>query len=310
MITYVVCDLFASPAQTLVNTVNTVGVMGKGIAKDFKAIYPEMFARYQELCERGQFNIGQLWPYRTSNKLILNFPTKKHWRSPSRPEYIEAGLKTFAANYHLYGVTSISFPLLGCGNGELEWESQVRPLMERYLSKLPIDVFIHLQNRQDPYTPEHRNLRQMKKWLRGEPESLAFNEVWADLIAAIASDPDCVAIGTRESFRVRIGGEENSVILERTNETIEIPEDVFLALWQQLRASGFVGGDYLPCGLSDYSDFIIPLVTKLPYIHKVDMAEQSNQPHSLASGLRIIPGIVNPKQPELLLSRVGAVEPE
>ena len=307
MITYVVCDLFASPAQTLVNTVNTVGVMGKGIAKDFKAIYPEMFARYQELCERGQFNVGQLWPYRTSNKLVLNFPTKKHWRSPSRPEYVEAGLQVFAANYHMYGVTSVSFPLLGCGNGELDWESQVRPLMERYLAKLPINVFIHLQNRQGPYPPEHRNLREMKKWLRGEPESLAFNEVWADLITGIATDPYCAAIGTGEGFWIRVGGEEDSIVLELVNENIDIPEDAFLALWQQLRAAGFLHGDYLPCGLSDYADMIIPLVTKLPYIERVDMAEQSNQ---LSVGLRIIPGIAGPKRPEPLFSRVDAVQPE
>ncbi len=310
MITYVVCDLFASPAQTLVNTVNTVGVMGKGIAKDFKAIYPEMFARYQQLCEMDQFNIGQLWPYRTPNKLVLNFPTKKHWRSPSRPEYIEAGLKTFAEKYHLYGVTSISFPLLGCGNGELDWESQVRPLMERYLGKLPIDVFIHLQNQRDLYMPEHRNLRQMKRWLRSEPESLAFNEVWADLIAVIASDPHGVAIVTGENFDIRIGGEENSIIIKRVNETIEIPEDVFLSLWQQLRASGFLSGDYLPCGLSDYSDLIVPLMAKLPYIREVDMAEQSDLSYHLAAGLRIVPEIGKHIRPELLLSPVGAVEPE
>ena len=307
MITYVVCDLFASPAQTLVNTVNTVGVMGKGIAKDFKAIYPEMFARYQELCERGQFKIGQLWPYRTSNKLVLNFPTKEHWRSPSLPEYVEAGLATFADNYHMYGVTSISFPLLGCGNGELDWESQVRPMMERYLGKLPIDVYIHLQNRLEPYTPEHRNLRQTKKWLRSEPEALAFNEVWADLIAAIATDPYCPAIGTDNNLRIQVGGEENSIVLELVNENIEIPQDAFLVLWQQLRAAGFLHGDYLPCGLSEYSNMIIPLVTKLPYIDRVDMAEQSNQ---LSVGLRVIPGIGGSKMPEPLFSRVVAVEPE
>ena len=307
MITYVVCDLFASPAQTLVNTVNTVGVMGKGIAKDFKAIYPEMFTRYQELCEKSQFSIGQLWPYRTSNKLVLNFPTKKHWRNPSRPEYIEAGLKTFAEKYHLYGVTSISFPLLGCGNGELDWESQVRPLMEQYLGKLPIDVYIHLQNQKDQYTPEHRDLQHMKRWLRSEPESLAFSEVWVDLIAAIATDPCSAAIDTGESFGLRIGGEENSIILELANETIEIPKDAFLDLWQQLRASGFLNGDYLPCGLGDYSDSIIPLMTKLPYIRKVDMAEQS---YPLAVGLRIVPAADKPKQSELLLFPVGAVELE
>ena len=310
MITYVVCDLFASPAQTLVNTVNTVGVMGKGIAKDFKAIYPEMFARYQELCERGQFRTGQLWPYRTSNKLVLNFPTKQHWRNPSRVEYIEAGLQAFTTNYHKYGVTSISFPLLGCGNGELDWEYQVRPVMERYLGKLPIDVYIHLQNRQDPSTQEHRNIRQMKKWLRSEPESLAFNEVWADLITAIATDPHCAAIDTGESFRIRIGGEEKSIILSLVNETIAIPEHVVLDLWQQLRAAGFLSGDYLPRGLSDYSHLIIPLMTKLPYISKVEMAKQSGQSNPFSVGLRIMPDIKDSERPELLLSPVGAVEPE
>ena len=307
MITYVVCDLFASPAQTLVNTVNTVGVMGKGIAKDFKAIYPEMFARYQELCERGQFNIGQLWPYRTSNKLVLNFPTKKHWRSPSRPEYIEAGLKTFAANYYIYGVTSISFPLLGCGNGELDWESQVRPLMEQYLAELPIDVYIHLQNRQDPYSPEHRNLPQMKRWLRSEPESLAFSEVWADLIAATASDPLCADISTGESFRIRIGGEEDSIILELVDRPIHIPQDVFLDLWQQLRTTGFLGSEYLPRGLGDYSDKIVPLMTKLPYIRKVNMGERT---YPLSVGLRIIPASDDAKLPQLSLFPAGAVTPE
>ena len=310
MITYVVCDLFVSPAQTLVNTVNTVGVMGKGIAKDFKAIYPEMFARYQQLCERGQFNIGQLWPYRTSNKLVLNFPTKKHWRSPSRVEYIEDGLKAFATNYHKYGVTSISFPLLGCGNGELDWESQVRPEMERYLGKLPIDVYIHLQNRQAPSTKEHRDIRKMKKWLRSEPESLAFSEVWADLIAAIATDSRCAAIGTGESFRIRIGGKEDSIILELVNESIEIPENIFLDLWQQLRAAGFLSGDHLPCGLSDYSHLLIPLMTKLPYIREVEMAVQSSQSNPFSVGLRIMPDIKDSERPELLLSPVGAVESE
>ena len=307
MITYVVCDLFASPAQTLVNTVNTVGVMGKGIAKDFKTIYPEMFARYQELCERGQFNIGQLWPYRTANKLILNFPTKKHWRSPSKPEYIEAGLKNFAEKYHLYGVTSISFPLLGCGNGELDWESQVRPLMEQSLGRLPIDVYIHLQNQNDPYTPEHLHIRQMKKWLRSEPHSLSFNEVWADLISAIAADPYCTEMDSGKSIRVRVGGSEDEIILELASEAICIPRDAFLDLWQQLRAAGFLGGNLLPCGLSEHSNVIIPLMTKLPYICKVEMAYRS---HHLAAGLRIVPAAEKLRQPQMSFDAAGAVTPE
>jgi hypothetical protein len=81
--------------------------------------------------------------YRGTHKWVLNFPTKKHWRNASKPEYIEAGLKTFVAGYMRAGITNIAFPRLGCGNGELDWESQVRPLMEKYLSRLPIDVFVH-----------------------------------------------------------------------------------------------------------------------------------------------------------------------
>ena len=144
MITYVVGDLFTSPAKVLVNTVNTVGVMGKGIAYDFKRIYPEMFEEYQKLCKQKKFNVGQLWLYKTPHKWILNFPTKKHWRGKSKMEYIEAGLQKFVDTYDSKGMLSVSFPMLGCGNGGLDWEKQVQPLMENYLADLPIDIFIHI----------------------------------------------------------------------------------------------------------------------------------------------------------------------
>ena len=154
MITYVSGNLFDSPAQVLVNTVNTVGVMGKGIAKEFKEIYPEMFNRYQALCESGDFSIGKLWLYKTPNKWILNFPTKKDWRQPSRPEYIQVGLAKFVESYSDFGIHSIAFPALGCGNGELDFDSQVRPQMEKHLSDLPIDIFVYLYEG-DPFV-EHR----------------------------------------------------------------------------------------------------------------------------------------------------------
>lgn len=147
MITYVVGDLFTSPAKVLVNTVNTVGVMGKGIAYDFKQFYPEMFERYRYFCEQGMLNVGQLWLYKTPRKWILNFPTKKHWHGESKIEYIEAGLQKFASTYDSKGMLSVSFPMLGCGNGELDWEKEVQPLMEEYLQPLPINVYIHVMSR-------------------------------------------------------------------------------------------------------------------------------------------------------------------
>jgi O-acetyl-ADP-ribose deacetylase (regulator of RNase III) len=147
MLTYVTISLFDSPAQTLVNTVNTVGVMGKGIAAVFKKLYPEMYGQYRRLCQEGKFNVGTLYIYRTPNKIIVNFPTKKHWRQPSQVEYIEAGLRKFVEHYTDYGISSVSFPQLGCGHGELDWETQVQPVMERYLQNLPIPVYIHLYSR-------------------------------------------------------------------------------------------------------------------------------------------------------------------
>src|SRR3989304_9130636 len=186
MITYVIGNLFESPARVLVNTVNTVGVMGKGIAKDFKAIYPEMFRSYQKLCETGKFKIGTLWLYKTSNKWVLNFPTKTTWRQPSRVDYIETGLKAFVRGYARNGITSIAFPPLGCGNGELDWDRQVRPLMAKYLHKLPIDTLVHLY-RQDEFVPEHKDVKTIATWLRAEPESLGFTEVWRDLTNIIGS---------------------------------------------------------------------------------------------------------------------------
>lgn len=144
MIRYIEGDIFQSSAQVLVNPVNTVGVMGKGLAKEFKRRYPDMFKQYKTLCNNQEFDIGLLWLYQSPDKWILNFPTKKHWRGKSKLEYIEVGLKKFAETYESKNIISISFPMLGCGLGELDWESQVRPLMEGYLKDLPIDVSVYI----------------------------------------------------------------------------------------------------------------------------------------------------------------------
>lgn len=145
MVAYLPTSLFTSPAQTLVNTVNTVGVMGKGVALEFKGRYPEMFRRYVHFCESGDLQTGKLYLYTGPDKWVLNFPTKQDWRGPSKMEWIEVGLRKFVAVYELRGITSVAFPQLGCGSGGLCWED-VRPLMERHLKPLPIPVYIHLRD--------------------------------------------------------------------------------------------------------------------------------------------------------------------
>lgn len=89
MLTYLRASLFKSDAQTLVNPVNCVGVMGKGLAADFRKRYPEMFARYRELCENQLLDIGKLWLWKSETQWVMSFPTKRHWRSPSKLEFIE-----------------------------------------------------------------------------------------------------------------------------------------------------------------------------------------------------------------------------
>ena len=144
MISYVTGDLLKSPAQTLVNPVNTVGVMGKGLALQFKKAYPAMFTEYKTRCEQGRLDVGTLWLHKSSDRWILNFPTKKHWRGKSKIAYIEAGLQTFVTTYADEGITSAAFPMLGCGAGGLDWETQVKPVMEHYLSPLPIEILVYV----------------------------------------------------------------------------------------------------------------------------------------------------------------------
>lgn len=137
-------NVFESPAHTIVNTVNCVGVMGKGLALAVKNRYPEVFAKYVTACESGKMEIGKLQLVKVADRWILNFPTKKHWRAASRLEYVEAGLKTFVKTYRRRHITSVAFPPLGCGHGGLKWHD-VEPLMRRYLEGLDnIEVFFCL----------------------------------------------------------------------------------------------------------------------------------------------------------------------
>jgi O-acetyl-ADP-ribose deacetylase (regulator of RNase III) len=136
--------IFESTAQTLVNTINCVGVMGKGLALEFKNRYPAMFDKYKSFCDKGVFKPGVLWIYKADDgKWVLNFPTKIDWRNPSKIEYLEEGLKKFVEIWKEKGITSIAFPLLGCTNGGLD-PDVVIPLMEKYLNKCEgLDVTIY-----------------------------------------------------------------------------------------------------------------------------------------------------------------------
>jgi len=143
MIKVLIGNLFESKTKTLVNTVNCVGVMGKGVAQEFKKRYSDLFVDYARRCAAKLVKPGI--PYLYSDLLgtsILNFPTKDHWRSPSRIEDIISGLDVFVSHYSEWSIESIAFPPLGCGNGGLEW-AVVGPIMYQKMSLLDIDVEIY-----------------------------------------------------------------------------------------------------------------------------------------------------------------------
>lgn len=142
-LTVTIGDLFTSRAQTLVNTVNCVGVMGKGIALGFKQRFPEMYSDYEARCRRGEVRLGEPYLYKQERlPWVLNFPTKDHWRGLSRISDIVRGLEFLAAHYSEWGIISLAVPPLGCGNGQLDW-TVVGPTLFRHLSKLEIPVELY-----------------------------------------------------------------------------------------------------------------------------------------------------------------------
>jgi len=134
-------NLLAAPAEALVNTVNTAGVMGRGIALQFKQAYPGMFRAYEAACRAGEVTIGKMHVFDRGGlaggpRWIINFPTKRHWRAASRIADVEAGLKDLVATIQRLGIRSIAIPPLGCGNGGLDWRD-VRPRIEAAFAGLP-----------------------------------------------------------------------------------------------------------------------------------------------------------------------------
>ena len=143
-------NIFSSGCQTMVNTINCVGIMGAGIALECRLRYPQMFEQYAQLCADAQIDIGRLWIYRTPARWVLNFPTKKHWRYPSRVEYLHLGLQKFLDTYQERGITSVAFPLLGAQNGGLRADESLA-LMLQYLGQCSIPVEIY---EYDPASPD------------------------------------------------------------------------------------------------------------------------------------------------------------
>ncbi len=154
MVEVIMGDMFESKAQTLVNTVNCVGIMGKGVALEFKKRFPDMFEDYVKRCEAKQVRLGRPYLFkRMFPPWILNFPTKDHWRSVSRVQDIIEGLRYLQQHYKEWGISSLAVPPLGCGHGQLEWRV-VGPTLYRHLKTLDIPVELYA-----PFGAPHEELQ-------------------------------------------------------------------------------------------------------------------------------------------------------
>lgn len=147
MIKYTQGNILADASDAVVNTVNCVGIMGRGIALQFKEKFPENFKRYAAACKRGEVQPGRMFVYDneelTAPRYLINFPTKRDWRSKSRIEDIRVGLQALVDEVRARGIRSIAIPPLGSGLGGLDWRT-VKPLIEQALSALPdVDVTVY-----------------------------------------------------------------------------------------------------------------------------------------------------------------------
>ena len=267
MLIYRRTSLLESTAQTLVNTVNCVGVMGKGLAKAFRERDPAMYEAYKSICERELLEPGKLWLWQGSKSWILNFPTKKHWRNPSRIEWIESGLRKFVAEYANHGIKEISFPRLGCGNGNLNWED-VRPLMERYLKDVDIAVYVH-DYKKDIGLPEH--LEEVSRCLRlEETETSTFTAFLTSLKrAAELGGDDLVELATGKPFRADMDTDGN-LTLRTSGATWVIERDDLRGVWLNL-LSGLVTKAQAGWSRSEGGNALLSMLSVLPQARPIEI---------------------------------------
>ncbi|MBM7323986.1 macro domain-containing protein [Agrobacterium sp. S2] len=266
-----------SSAQTLVNTVNCVGVMGKGLAKAFKDRDPEMYSAYKRICDDGLLKPGKLWLWKGQPNWVLNFPTKIHWRNPSKLEWIEEGLAKFVAGHAELGIREISFPRLGCGNGGLNWDD-VRPVMEHYLSPLKIAVFIHDYDKSIGL-PEH--LESIPVMLEREfGPDIHFSNLLPVLSRAVELAGDRLTnFETRRKIHAVVEKDCLKVV-EGSTEWVFDTEDIW-GIWVTLQ-NGFLTKDKAGWVALESGSNLISILSLLPTVRLVEIQKYRSENSELA----------------------------
>jgi O-acetyl-ADP-ribose deacetylase (regulator of RNase III) len=208
MINVKVGNLLQSEAQTLVNTVNCVGVMGKGIALEFKQRYPQMFRDYKRRCTARGIKLGRPYLYKDLvGKWILNFPTKDHWRSAARLQDIVEGLEYLQEHYQSWGIRSLAVPPLGCGQGQLEWRI-VGPTLYRCLCRLdiPVELYAPCGGQEQHLTREFLSQAPAESLvgagtLRGSKINLAWLAL-VEIVARVTREPHHRSVGQMTFLKI------------------------------------------------------------------------------------------------------------
>lgn len=283
MLIYRRTSIMESSAQTLVNTVNCVGVMGKGIAKEFRDRNPEMFASYKNICEKGLLTPGKLWLWQGSENWVLNFPTKIHWKNPSKIEWIEAGLQKFAKTYASRGIKEISFPRLGCGNGGLDW-SEVRPMMEHYLAPLSIPIFIH-DYTVDIGIPEH--LESVADQIKLDAPSLASFDDFISLLRQVAqlSKGSLSDLKDKIEFSARMDDEGTLEIKTNDGGFFSLEPEDLRGVWINL-LNGLVTRDRAGWSVKNVADALLTMLSLLPGVRPIQIQRARSDHNELAVELR------------------------
>lgn len=287
MLIYHRTSIMRSGAQTTVNTVNCVGVMGKGLAAAMKDRHPAMFQAYKAICDRGALEPGKLWLWKGQDQWVLNFPTKKHWKGPSRLEWVEAGLEKFVETYATRGITEISFPRLGCGNGGLDWDD-VRPLMERYLGNLNIPVYIH-DFEFDVGIPEH--LEAIAGQITpGLDSTRSFDGFLAAIKQVLqVSQGDLVTLAGDQQFKAFIIDDEE-LIIKSSGGAFSVPVEELRGVWVALM-NGVVTRDRVLWAAGDDADFMLAILSLLPDVRAVQIQKRRAVEAEIAVELKPRPNL-------------------
>lgn len=258
-------SLMTSSAQTVVNTVNTVGVMGKGLAAAFKQRYPDMFTEYKKICKEDGLAPGSSWLWKGPDQWVLNFATKKHWRHPSKIEYVRDGLNEFRNTYEAMGIREIAFPRLGCGNGGLDWK-EVRALMVDALHDLPITIYIHDFEKTLGQLEHELPLMQVTK-----PDT--FEGFFEDLRSMIKDhDGEVRPLMMTAPFYVALNDKCELRGTKGCDKLLAAEDDLY-RIWSLMSESPVSRFD-LPETVQGSALKVFSVLSKLPYVRAVNLADR------------------------------------